>query len=71
MAATSSRLLTVGEISRRIGEPLHRVEYVIDARDVRPHGLAGNVRVFTDADLRYIAAEIRRIDEEREGSQSA
>ncbi len=60
---------TVGEIARRIGEPIHRVEYIIRARGIRPSGRAGNCRVFTDADVDFIAAEFRRIDAERGGNR--
>lgn len=58
---------TVGEIARRIGQPLHRVEYVIRSRRLQPTRLAGNARIFSEADVEHIAAEIRRIDAEREG----
>ena len=61
---------TVGSIARRLSVPLHRVEYVIRARNVRPSGWAGNARVFSDADVRFIAAELRRIDEERGASDA-
>jgi hypothetical protein len=56
---------TVGEIARRLGEPLHRVEYVIRARNIRPSGWAGNARVFSEGDIDYIAGELRRIDGEK------
>lgn len=56
---------TVGEIAKRLGEPLHRVEYIIRARDIQPTGRAGNARVFADADVDRIAGELRRIDSER------
>lgn len=52
---------TVGEISRRLGVPLHKVEYVIRARGIHASGRAGNARVFTEADLERIASELRRI----------
>ncbi len=65
MPTTVPSVPTVGEIARRIGCPLHRVEYVIRARRLRPKGRAGNVRVFSEADVKFIAAEIRRIDAER------
>ena len=58
---------TVGQIARRLKEPLHRIEYVIRTRDIQPVSRAGNVRVFSDADVTYIASELRRIDSEREG----
>ncbi len=58
-------LLTVGEIARRLGRELHRVEYVIRTRKIRPVGWAGHARVFRDADLARIASELARIDRER------
>jgi DNA-binding transcriptional MerR regulator len=56
---------TVGEIARRLGVPLHRVEYVIRSRAIRPSVRAGNLRVFTEADVQHIASELRRIAEDR------
>lgn len=53
---------TVGEIAKRLGEPLHRVEYLIRARDIQPAGRAGNARVFSDVDVDFIASELARID---------
>jgi Bifunctional DNA primase/polymerase, N-terminal len=35
---------TVGEIARRLNEPVHRIEYV-RTRDIKPTGVAGNARV--------------------------
>lgn len=58
-------LLTVGEIARRLRQPLHRVEYVIRSRNIPAAGWAGHARVFRDADLGRIASELRRIAEER------
>lgn len=58
---------TVGEIARRLGEPLHRIEYVIRSRQIQPAARAGNARIFTDADVDHIRSELRRIDEERAG----
>lgn len=58
-------LPTVGEISRRIGVPIHRVEYVIQSRGIHPAGRAGNLRVYTDADVAHIESELRRIAADR------
>ncbi len=69
MSQSALSVPTVGEIARRIGEPVHRVEYLIRARRIRPSGRAGNCRVFTDSDVAYIAAEARRIDAEKGGQQ--
>jgi hypothetical protein len=58
---TPQLLLTVGELARRLGEPLHRIEYVINSRNIEPVGWPGNARVFREADLDWIAAEFRRM----------
>ena len=63
------RANTVGEIGRRLGQPVHRVEYVVRARHIRPISRAGNARVFADADVQLIAGELRRIDLERGASR--
>ncbi len=65
MPTSAPAVPTVGEIVRRLSEPLHRIEYVIRARDIRPVGWAGNARIFSEADVDYIRSELRRIDEER------
>jgi len=57
---------TVGEIARRLGEPVHRVEYLIRSRGIRPSGIAGHARVFGEEDVKRIAGELERIDRERE-----
>ncbi|MFH1265790.1 MAG: hypothetical protein ABIK89_08675 [Planctomycetota bacterium] len=58
-------LPTVGTIAQRLGEPVHRVTYVIETRGIEPIGKAGHARVFTEAAVDRIASELRRIDEER------
>ncbi len=60
---------TVGEIARLLGQPLHRIEYCIRSRAIEPLATAGNARVFTDADVSYIASELRRIDSERHAAE--
>ena len=65
MSVSTPTALTVGEIAKRLGVPLHRVLYVVRSRDIRPASRAGNVRVFAESDLMYIGSEIRRIDREK------
>lgn len=61
--------LTVGEIARRLHAPVHRVEYVIRSRAIRPASRAGNARIFTDADMERIGYELHAIaDQEKGGS---
>lgn len=57
--------LTIGEIARRLGVPVHRVEYVVRTRSLRPAARAGNLRVFLEADTGFIASELRRMDADR------
>ena len=59
------RLATTGEIARLLGRPIHRVEYVVRTRGVRPSARVGNLRVFSPADVDYIAAELARIEADR------
>ncbi|MCU0918697.1 MAG: hypothetical protein MUC88_29690 [Planctomycetes bacterium] len=59
---------TVGEIARRLGEPVHRVEYVIRSREIQPLSLAGNARVFAEGDVDRICSELRQIDEGKDHS---
>jgi len=56
------QLPTVGEIARRLAEPLHRIEYILRTRNIPPSGLAGNCRVYAEEDVERIAAELQRID---------
>lgn len=60
---------TVGEIARRLGEPIHKVEYIIRSRDIQPTGWAGNARLFTELDIERIGNELRRIAADREGER--
>jgi hypothetical protein len=64
---TSQVMLTVGEIARRLGEPVHRIEYILRTRDIRPSGIAGICRVYAEDDVERIAAELRRIDSRKDG----
>lgn len=67
MTKESDCMLTIGEIARRVKQPIWRVEYIIRDRRIRPIGRAGNARVFTDSDVAYISSELSRIDAEKGG----
>jgi hypothetical protein len=64
MSDETPKALTPGEIARRIGQPIHRVQYVIVSRQLEPIARAGNLRIFSEADVQYIAGQIRRMDAE-------
>ncbi len=61
MSISAPTMPTIGEIARRLGQPIHRIEYVIRARRIQPSGWAGNARVFSEDAVRVIAGELRRI----------
>jgi hypothetical protein len=56
---------TVGEIARRLNESVHRIEYILRTRNIKPTGMAGNARVYADDDVDRIAAELADIDEKQ------
>lgn len=66
---TAPNVPTVGEIARRLNEPIHRIEYVIRSRSIQPVSVAGNARVFAESDVQFIASEVRRMDADREGDR--
>jgi len=69
MPATAPAMPTIGEIARRLHVPTHRVEYIIRARNINPSGWAGNARVFDEAGLEAIAAELDRIEANKIGDR--
>jgi hypothetical protein len=68
MPSTTDRAPTVGEIARRLGEPIHRIEYVLRTRAIHPVAIAGNCRVYSEEDVERIAAELRHIDQRKDGA---
>jgi hypothetical protein len=65
MSATLARLITIGEIARRTGKDIHKIEYIIKTRGIRPLGLAGAARVYDEAAVEQVADELRRIGARR------
>jgi hypothetical protein len=60
---------TVGEIARRLGEPVHKIEYVLRTRNIRPSAIAGNCRVYAEEDVERIAAELQGINARKDGGK--
>jgi len=72
MIATDVPLaLTVGQIAKRLHVPVHRVQYVIRTRRIHPCVRAGNLRVFSEGDVRQIGSELKRIEADRNGDAPA
>jgi hypothetical protein len=70
MSTIVPTMLTIGQIAHRLGQPIHRVEYLIRARGIRPCGWAGNARVFPEEAFEIIAAELQRIANIKGGDQA-
>ena len=51
-------MATVGEIAHRLGQPVHRIEYLIRSRRIKPAARAGNARIFSESDVERIAREV-------------
>lgn len=69
MAIEPDKALTIGEIARRLGAPIHRIEYIISSRSLKATLRAGHIRVFSEADVTYIEQILRRIAAERLGGR--
>jgi len=52
------KALTIGEIASRTNSPVHRVEYFIRSRKIKPIERAGNLRVFSETDFMRIRDEL-------------
>ena len=70
MSLSAPTMPTIGTIARRLGQPIHRIEYLIRARRIRPCGWAGNARVFPEEAIEVIAAELQRIASVKERDQA-
>jgi predicted transcriptional regulator len=64
---TEPTLWTVARIATHLGVDRHRIEYLIDARGIKPIARAGIARIFAPADVERLAREISKINAEREG----
>ena len=59
-------LLTPGRIAETIGEPLHRVTYVLRTRGyIRPSATAGQLRLYDLTAVAQIRHELNAIDARR------
>ncbi|MEM9082151.1 MAG: hypothetical protein AAGB34_01045 [Planctomycetota bacterium] len=59
---------TVARIAERTGYPRHRIEYMINTRNINPIGWAGNTRIFDQHDVDLIICQLWRLGEERENA---
>lgn len=62
---------TVGRIARRLGVPVHRVQYVVDRKAIPPSAYAGRLRLYSREAVSRIRYELTAIDAKREGVHRA
>jgi hypothetical protein len=67
MANGVPQLRTPGVIAEELGVPLSRVLYVLQkrARDIKPIGRAGVLRLYDRTAVEIVADELRSMDEQR------
>jgi hypothetical protein len=57
--------LTIGAIARELGEPIHRVQYAVKTRGIKPEAVAGNIRVFPPETVERVADILSDIDRQQ------
>ena len=65
MSDSTLLFASVGTIARRLCVPVHRVQYIVRSRGIKPKGRAGNTKVFDEPEITRIAEELRLIEETR------
>lgn len=64
------RLATIGEVARLLGQPIHRIEYLMRSRrHITPRATAGCARCFDDEAIAQIRHELNVIDARRGGGR--
>ena len=65
---TAPKLRTPGVLAEDLGQPLHRVLYVLRSRQhIRPAAMAGRLRLYDRDALEAIRVELTRMDSRRGG----
>lgn len=60
MAREVKKSLTIGELSRRLGCPIHRLDYFLRTRGVKPIERAGRFRVYDESVLDLLRSELSK-----------
>lgn len=67
METSAPRLLTTGHMAELLGQPLHRVAYILATRShIRPSAHAGHIRLYNRRALAMVRHELNAIDARRE-----
>lgn len=68
---TAPKLRTPGVLAEDLGQPLHRVLYVLRSRQhIRPAAMAGRLRLYDRDALEAIRVELARMDARRGGEEA-
>lgn len=59
-------LMTLGKVAALLGQPLHRVAYIVRSRNIREAARAGRLRVFDMQAMEQIRRELQAIDAKQE-----
>ncbi len=66
MSLTEAKLWTPGRIASELGEPLHRVHYVLRTREhIKPRARAGLLRLYRSEAIALVRHELNAIDARR------
>jgi hypothetical protein len=63
--------LTVGEVAKKVNCPIWQVQYLLRARDIKPIGRAGVLRLFAPGVVDRLRNELDAIQERRESRCTA
>ncbi|MBU0716733.1 MAG: helix-turn-helix domain-containing protein [Planctomycetes bacterium] len=61
------RLATTGEVAHLLGEPVHRIQYILRTRNIMPRATAAGARCFDDEAIARIRYELHLVDARRAG----
>jgi DNA-binding transcriptional MerR regulator len=59
------RAITLGVMSSRLNIPIHRVEYLVRARDIKPVSRAGRFRVFDEQAIETLRQEVSQMEQRK------
>ena len=59
---TAQHFHTSGDISKALGRPFSRVRWILGTRDIQPVGRAGIIRLYDDAAVERVRAELETAD---------
>ena len=57
----ATKLLTVGDLVKLTGQPIHRVEYLLSSRNITPTQRAGRFRLYGPDTVERIQCEVEKM----------